>query len=99
MAEAVAGVVTDSAAASTVEEGLEVGATTGAVDTVEEVSATAGAGALELGSAPIAASVTAEFTLGNSILELASVGEAVMGSTEEEVPAWTGTGAWVGTGA
>lgn len=87
MAEAVAGAVTDVAAASTLEEALERGATTGAVDTVVEVSTTAGVDELELGWAPIAASVTAEFTVGNNALELASVGEAVMDSTEEEVPA------------
>lgn len=72
---------------------LEVGATTGAAATVEEVSATAGVDALELGSEPIPARVMAEFTEGDGMLEPASTGEAEVGLTGEEVPAWVGTGA------
>lgn len=87
------GAVTGVAVASTAGAALEVGATTGAAATVEEVSATAGVDALELGSAPIPARVMAEFTEGESVLEPASIGEAEMGSIGEEVPAWVGTGA------
>ena len=42
---------------------------------------------LELGWAPIAASVMAEFAVGKSELELASAGEAVLDSIGEEFPA------------
>ena len=85
-AELVAGAATGVAAAL-IAEVLEVGATTGAAATVAGVSTTAGVDVLELGSAPIAASVMAEFATGNSELELASVGVAVMDSTGEELPA------------
>ena len=78
------GVVTIGAA-WTVEEVLELGATTGAEATVVVVSATAGVDVLELDSAPIAASVVAEFTVGNGVLEAASVGETVRDSTGEDV--------------
>lgn len=84
------GAVADVAAAVT-DEGLE-GATTGAAATTE-------GDVLELGSAPTTASVMAVFAAGNGELELVSVGEAVLDSTEEELPASTGTGLWVGTGA
>ena len=72
---------------ATVDEPLEVGATTGAAATVVGVSATAGVDVLELGLAPRAASVMAEFTIGNGVLELASMGEAVTDSAGEELPA------------
>ncbi len=72
---------------------LGVDATTGAADTVSGVSATAGVDDVELGLAPIGASVIAESTVGANVLEAASVGEAVMEMTGEEVPAWVGTGA------
>lgn len=79
------GAVTDVAAALAIGEALEVGTTTGAAATVLGVSATAGVDVLELGSAPTAPSVIAEFTVGNSVLELASVGEAGTDSIGEEV--------------
>ena len=87
VAGAAVGDATGAAAAVTVEEVLEVGATTGAAATVAGVSATAEMDVLELGSTPIAVSVMAEFTVGNSVLELASMGEGVMDSTGERVPA------------
>ena len=86
-AEFVAGAGTGVAAAMAAGDVLEVSATTGAAATVVRVSATAGVDVLALGSAPIAVSVTTEFTVGNRVLELSPVGEAVMDSTGEEVPA------------
>lgn len=71
---------------------LEVRTPTGLATTAAEVSAT-DADVLELDPAPIGASVIAEFILGNSVLELASVGEAVADSTGEVVPDSIGTGA------
>ena len=87
------GAVTAVAAALAIGEALEVGTTTGAAATVLGMSATTGVDVLALDSAPTAPSVTAEFTVDNGVLELASVGEAVRESTGEKVPAWTGTGA------
>ena len=79
------GAVAGVAEALAIGEALEVGTTTGAAATVLGVSATIGLDVLELGSAPTAPSVIAEFTAGNSTLELASVGEVVGDSTGEEM--------------
>ena len=94
-ADAPASTATEVAAALTAEV-LEVRAPTGLATTAAEVSAT-DVHVLELDPAPIGASVAAEFILGNSLLGLASMGEAVVDSTGEEVPDSIGTGAWVGT--
>ena len=94
-ADVPASTATEVAPALTAEV-LEVRAPTGLATTAAEMSAT-DADVLELDPAPIGASVKAEFVLGNSALELASIGEAVADSTGEKVPDSIGSGAWVGT--